>query len=453
MASHFLLRQVARTVPLHPLNHYLSPNSAKSSLNFVSPIICLAQCKLQSSYLSNLSHRLFSSAANSASQSTKDYYQVLGVSRNATSAQIKKAYYALAKNHHPDKSGGDPELFSQVNSAYEALSDPKKRRIYDRFGEDGLRAAATGANPDAASGFSESGGSATVDDFLREFTDMFSSQRVSRAKPDDPVPGDNKQTSATLTLREAAFGVLKTLRSESLDSCGDCSGTGKTASTKQDTCPICGGSGRVQNSFGMFQAVMDCQRCDGMGAILRNPCNRCNGSGVRPSVKQVSVSFPPGCDTGMVLRVPGGGDTGARSGPPGDLFVQVKILEDPYFHRVGRDLHVVAPISMAQAALGGDISVKTLDGEETVPVKPGTQSDDTVILHGRALRGVKSPKRGDQIVHFKVVVPNNVSGRQKQLLVELMELEGGKNFQNNDVLPRSLLQRFQRFLRRNVSSR
>lgn len=399
--------------------------------------------------------RRLSSAANSASQPKKDFYQLLGVPRNATAAQIKKAYYTLAKNHHPDRSGGDPNIFAEVNLAYEALSDPKKRRVYDLYGEEGLRAAAAGADPGtASSGFPGGpGGATTVDDFLREFTDMFSNQRVSRAKPDDPMPGDNKRITATLTLREAAFGAAKTLHTEALDQCNNCSGTGKTKETKQESCPQCGGSGRIQNSFGMFQAVMDCQRCNGMGAILRNPCNSCEGSGVTPSMKQVSVSFPPGCDSGMVLRVSGGGDIGIRGGSPGDLFVQVQVKDDPYFHRVGRNLHIVAPISMAQAALGGDVTVKTIDGEESIFVSPGTQPDDTITMHGRALRGVKSPKRGDQIVHFKVVIPEKVSGRQKELLTELRDLENGNDKQDSNSVPRSLLQRFQRFLRRTVPSR
>lgn len=403
-----------------------------------------------------------SSNASSATNQQQDYYQLLGVSRQASPSEIKKAYYALAKNHHPDRAGGDPAFFSQVNQAYEALSDPKKRRIYDRYGEDGLRAEAMGADPEASSGFPGGGfpggfdtsGSADVDEFFRRFSDAFggnASQR--RAKPDQPLRGEDRQTNVSLTLKEAASGTTKTVRAETFDTCSACTGSGKTSSTKTIRCSQCQGQGRVHNSFGMFHAVMDCQRCNATGSILKDPCSRCKGDGVVTTISDVSVSFPPGCETGMVLRVPGAGDKGKRRGPAGDLFVQVRVLDDPYFHRDGRNLHVVAPISVAQAALGGSVRVKTLDGEEEVKVRAGTQPDDTVTLNGRALRSVNSSKRGDQVVHFKVVVPQKLSDQQRQLLSQLLELEGGKIEKQEDCTPKGLLQRFQRLLRRTVSPR
>lgn len=413
--------------------------------------------------------RSFSSTPNSASQSDRqDYYEILGVPRTATASEIKKAYYTMAKNHHPDKSGGNPELFAQVNAAYEALSDTKKRRIYDRFGEEGLQAAAAGADPEAMNmnmggvggfpgGGFPGGNTASVEDLFREFGDMFSggANRRQAMRPDDPVPGSDKQTVVTLSLRDAAFGVTKDVRIEALDTCGSCGGSGKTERTKIVECDACNGTGRVENTFGgVFQAVMECNRCSGTGRVMRDPCKACRGAGVTVASKTVSVTFPAGCDTGMVLRVPGAGDAGMRRGPPGDLFVQVRVQDDPYFHRVGRDLHVVAPISMAQAALGADIVVNTLNGEETVSVRPGTQPDDTVTLQGRALKGIKSMKRGDQIVHFKVVIPTKVNDEQKDLLSKLLDLEIGKMEKPDcSSVPRNLLQRFQRFLRRTVPSR
>lgn len=453
MAMTTLLRRSARVLAAQQSNPLLSQYCSARPRS--QPQLYKQLFSYQSQYSHLSSDRSFSSTASSASRAQQDYYELLGVSRNATAPEIKKAYYNLAKNHHPDRSGGDPELFAQVNQAYEALSDPKKRRIYDRYGEEGVRASAMGNDPESASGFPGGGPvSGSVDDLFREFTDMFTNQQVRRPKPDGPVPGDDKQTSATLTLREAAFGVMKNVRTEALDTCNTCSGSGKTSSTKVDKCPQCDGEGRVKNSFGVFQAViMDCQRCGGTGSTLRDPCKRCDGAGVVPSVKNVSVSFPAGCDTGMVLRVPNGGDSGLRRGPSGDLYVQIRVKDDPYFHRDGRDLHVVAPISIAQAALGGKVHVNTVDGEEHVVVRAGTQPDDSVTLEGRALRSVKSSKRGNQFVHFKVVVPQNVSGRKKELLTELLELDGGKIERAEECTPRILLQRFQRFMKRNISAK
>lgn len=451
MFSSLALRKVA------PLLGPLSSRAARFTCYFHSTAQSLnfqnRRCGSWLLYLSSshCRHRSFSSSSNSASRASTDYYDILGVPRTASPSQIKKAYYALAKNHHPDKAGGNPELFAQVNQAYETLSDAKKRRIYDAHGEEGVRAAAMGGDPGMSG--SGRGGSASVDDILREFTDVFGGRSSARRpRVDDPMPGNDKQASVTLKLREAATGTVKSLRVAILDTCTSCSGTGKTESTTIETCGHCGGKGRVQSSYGFFQTIVECERCEGTGSILRNPCQKCDGKGVTPGVKETSVSFPPGCDNGMVLRVPGGGDSGLRGGPAGDLFVQVRVLEDPYFHRNGRDLHVVAPISIAQAALGGKVQVSTIDGEEYVTVKAGTQPDDTITLTERALRGVNQRRRGDQVVHFKVVVPENVSGRQRELLEELYDLDGGKIEKVDECSSKSLLQRFQRFLRRSISS-
>lgn len=399
-----------------------------------------------------LNIRTLSSTPRSSPSPSQDYYTILGVSRDASQAEIKKAYYRLAKSHHPDSgNGSDPSAFAELSHAYETLSDSRKRRIYDLHGPEGVNAADAGMNQDAGAG--PFAGAANVEDILREFGQFFSGADIPRQKRpvDEPLPGEDKQAVATLSLREAAFGVVKDVRVQANRTCQKCAGSGKTEKTSVRTCPQCGGDGRVRRNGGMFQTViMTCHRCGGSGNVLRDPCGTCDGSGVTPDVRENSVSFPPGCDTGMVLRVPGGGGAGARRGPPGDLFIQVRVKDDPYFHRDGRHLHVVAPISIAQAALGGKVSVRTIDGEESVFVRKGTQPDDTHTLHGRALRGVNDPKRGDQIVHFKVVVPEQISPRQEELLTELLELEGGKITRPEECGSRSLLQRFQRFLRNTI---
>ena len=206
-------------------------------------------------------------------------------------------------------------------------------------------------------------------------------------------------------------------------------------------------------SGGLFQSVIvTCSRCTGSGKVLRNPCGSCRGMGVISGMKETNVAFPRGSDNGMVLRVPNAGDDGARTGPAGDLYIHVKVKEDNYFHRHGQDLHVVAPISIAQAALGGKVSVRTVDGEESVYVKAGTQPDDRDTLRGRGLRAVNSSRRGNQVVHFKVVVPENLSVRQKELLEELLDLEGGKITTPDECTSEGLLRKFQRFLRTTIGS-
>ncbi|KAI0560444.1 Heat shock protein tDnaJ [Gracilaria domingensis] len=428
-----------------------------------SPLLCRAARALSASSLapqsasrSRAALRALSGSASSASQrAAADYYELLGVSRDASAADIKKAYYRLAKDHHPDTSNGDRDTFAQVNHAYQTLSDKNKRRIYDRFGEEGVRAADQGADPAAAAaGAAGQYAAPDIDEVLREFGQFFTGQQVQRPAVDDPAPGDDKHAVVTLSLREAAFGVSKQVRTPSVDTCHTCAGSGKTSSTRIVRCPQCSGEGRVRTSAGMFQSVIiTCHRCNGTGDLMLDPCSACDGDGVVNAFKEASVSFPAGCDTGMVLRVPGAGATGIRRGPPGDLFIQVKVKEDDYFHRSGKDLHVVAPISFAQAALGGNVEVRTLDGTENVTVRPGTQPDDTYVLHGRAMRGVNSPRRGNQVVHFKIVVPETLSTRQKQLITDLMEEDGGKITKPEDCASQSLLQRFQRFLRRSISPR
>eukprot|EP00173_Palmaria_palmata_P001821 Plantae.Rhodophyta-Palmaria_palmata.ctg20674.p1 GENE.Plantae.Rhodophyta-Palmaria_palmata.ctg20674~~Plantae.Rhodophyta-Palmaria_palmata.ctg20674.p1 ORF type:complete len:287 (+),score=40.17 Plantae.Rhodophyta-Palmaria_palmata.ctg20674:85-861(+) len=249
---------------------------------------------------------------------------------------------------------------------------------------------------------------------------------------------------------EAAKGASRPIRVGAMQRCDDCSGSGKRAETRVDKCNVCAGRGHVAASpvGGMFGTVlMPCGACRGAGEVLRDPCRSCSGAGVKSGVKESRVSFPSGVDTGTVLRVSGAGDDGMRGGPPGDLYIEVRVKEDDYFHREDDDLHVVAPISIAQAALGGKVAVRTVDGEEEITVRPGTQSDETSSLRGRALKGVGKRLRGDQVVHFKVVVPATLSDRQRELFEELQSLDGGKIGRADECAVPGLLQRFQRFLR------
>jgi molecular chaperone DnaJ len=279
--------------------------------------------------------------------------------------------------------------------------------------------------------------------------------RPRRAAVDDPEAGEDKQTSVTLEFMEAAKGVERRIRVGALQTCTDCSGTGKTRKTSIVTCGDCNGSGHVRSSpaGGIFGTVlMPCRACRGAGDVMRDPCGGCAGLGVARGVKESRVAFPAGADSGMIMRVPGAGDAGVRGGPPGDLYVQVRVKEDDYFHRDGKDLHVVAPISVAQAALGGHVEVRTVDGTEEVAVRPGTQSDETTTLRGRALRSVNRARRGDQLVHFKVVVPSSLSGRQRKLFEELAGLDGGQIARPEECGIPGLVQKFQRFLKTSIGT-
>lgn len=319
---------------------------------------------------------------------------------------------------------------------------------------------------DAASDFSDAAHSQpsgqTIDDILREFGDFFTSQHPTPRRPpvDAPLPGDDVHIQASLTLQEAAFGTTKNLSIRSAEACSSCNATGKTSDTRIRKCPQCGGEGRVRrpgNEAGMMfhTVIMPCHRCEGAGKLMENACASCDGQGRLSAVREVAVAFPKGCDTGMVVRLPKGAGVGVRGGERGDLYVQVVMKEDDYFHRDGRHVHIVAPISVAQAALGGLVEVRTLDGKEQVKIRPGSQSDDSVTLYGRGLTSVRgggiAGKRGNQIVHLKVVVPETVSGKQKELLEELLELEGGRMEKPEDCQMPALMRRFQRWLRRSVS--
>jgi molecular chaperone DnaJ len=275
-----------------------------------------------------------------------------------------------------------------------------------------------------------------------------------RVAVDSPEPGADKQTVATIAFMEAAEGTERRIRVGVMQKCDDCKGSGKTRKTMIQKCGVCGGAGQVQGSpgGGLFGTViMTCRSCRGSGEVMKDPCGGCGGLGIKQGVRDTKVAFPAGTDNGMVMRVDGAGDDGIRNGPPGDLYIQVRVKEDPYFHREGRNLHVVAPISIAQAALGGTVKVRTVDGEDEVAVPAGTQSDDTATMRGRALPSLNSPRRGDQRVHFKVVIPTKLSDRQRDLLEELAALDGGKVSRPGDHGGASLLNKFQTFLKNTIS--
>lgn len=355
------------------------------------------------------------------------------------------------------------------------LSDPQKRQYYDQFGNTDMNQF-PGGGPGGATGTGPS-----PEDILRNFADFFGGGvagdmrgmggmggGMTRPKADAAHPGADKQTMATLTFAEAVHGVKKGVTIGARVECKACEGSGKTEKTKVVKCRTCDGNGMVARQGSSFfeQVVSECHVCHGAGETLANACKTCRGQGIVGDVKDVSVNFPAGVDTGMVLRVPGGGDMGVRRGNRGDLYVQVRILENDYFCRDGVDLHVVAPITMSQAALGSEVQVRTVDsilnskdsegrpGTETLKIEPGTQPDDIKVMRGKGVRKVNGVGRGDQYVHLKVVVPKEVEGRKKELLQELNELETSsqsskkeKGSKSEGPFDTSLLQKLRRGLK------
>lgn len=419
-------------------------------------------------------------SARQSAAPADDLYAVLGVPRTATAAEIKKAYYKAAKSLHPDAAGGgDRQRFAAAGAAYEVLRDTAKRRVYDTHGQRGLDAMRQGVSPEdverAAAGGGMGGGGGfpfggmggmggaspgqevDVEELLKQ---MFgggggggrSAARRRRVNPlSVPVAGEDAGTSVELSFMEAARGTERTLRVKVNRPCGSCKGSGKTTKTRVDTCPQCDGAGQVTRTAGMFVEVSTCGACGGTGSRVRDPCGKCGGGGVVAGSRSVVVTFPGGIEDGTTMRVPGRGHAGARGGSDGDLYVQVRVAEDPHFHRVGADVHVVAPISFAQAALGASVPVRLLDGVEQVDVPTGTQPDDQVRMQGRGLpqpRSLWAAKRGDQYVHFKVVVPTDMSGRQRELVEELAREEGEHPAAKPEYACKGgLVERFRGFLR------
>uniref|UniRef100_A0A7S2ZH44 Chaperone DnaJ n=1 Tax=Rhodosorus marinus TaxID=101924 RepID=A0A7S2ZH44_9RHOD len=400
------------------------------------------------------------SLANQA-QRKKDYYEILGVGKNAGHSDIKRAFYRLAKELHPD-SGGDKEKFAEVNTAYQTLGDEKKRRIYDQFGQEGVQAADMGADPTqnpfsgggGFGGFGNAGAGAgggfnttTAEEFLRDVSDFFGGGNAHRApSPESKIRGEDLQTTVTLQFLESIKGMERTITVPALVECSRCDGSGKTGDTSITNCRNCRGTGMETMARGFFIQQSTCSRCGGSGRIVKNPCGTCDGNGQVRGKRSVTVVVPPGVDSGDSLRVPAKGNAGVRGGSAGSLYVKIRVEEDSFFHRDGLDLHVVAPITFSQAVLGGTVDVRTIDGTTPVKIAAGTQQDDQTILNGYGVPGVgaRGPRgKGNQVVHFKIVIPTRASKEELELVRKLAEVEKVKV---TPVCP-TLLKRFGNFLR------
>ena len=361
----------------------------------------------------------------------RDYYEVLGVAKNAGDGEIKKAYRVLAKKYHPDMNPGDKEAekkFKEASEAYAVLSDSDKRRQYDQFGHAAFEGGGAGGG-----GFDFSGM-----DFGDIFGDIFGDffGGSSRRSSNGPMKGANVLASVRITFEEAVFGCEKELELVLKDDCPECHGSGAKPGTKPETCAKCGGKGKVimtqQSLFGMVQNVQTCPDCRGTGKIVKEKCAHCHGNGYVSNKKKISVSIPAGIDHGQSVRIREKGEPGVNGGPRGDLLVEVLITSHPIFQRQDMNIYSTAPISFAQAALGGEIRISTIDGDVLYSVKPGTQTDTRIRLKGKGVPSLRNKNiRGDQYVTLVVQVPTSLSAEAKEALRKYDEVSGNSlNGQN-----------------------
>lgn len=350
----------------------------------------------------------------------RDYYEVLGVGKNASDSELKSAYRKLAKKYHPDTNPGDKEAeakFKEASEAYAVLSDADKRRQYDQFGHSAFEGGAGGAG-----GFDFSGMD-MGDIFGDIFGDFFGGGRSSRSRSNGPMKGQNVRVSVRINFKEACFGVEKEIDIVLKEECKSCHGSGAKAGTSPQTCSKCGGKGQVvftqQSLFGVVRNVQSCPDCHGTGKIIKDRCPDCNGSGYVSKRKNIAVTIPAGIDNGQCVRIRDKGEPGVNGGERGDLLVEVLVGNDPIFKRQDRDIYSTVPITFTQAALGGDIHVKTIDGEVIYTVKPGTQTDTRVRLRGKGVPSLRNKSiRGDHYVTLVVQVPTKMTNEQKELLRE-----------------------------------
>ena len=363
-------------------------------------------------------------------EAKRDYYEVLGVSRDADDATLKKAYRQLAKKYHPDMNPGDAEAerkFKEASEAYAVLSDPDKRRQYDQFGH----AAFEGGGAGGAGGFGgfDFSGADFRDIFGDIFGDFFGGGRRGGRTNNGPMKGMNIRKGIRITFEEAVFGCEKEIDIILKDPCEKCHGTGAKPGTSPETCPRCGGKGQVvytsQSFFGTVQNVQTCPDCHGSGTIIKDKCPDCAGTGYVSNKKTIQVSIPAGIDNGQSVRIRDKGEPGTNGGPRGDLLVEVTVSRHPIFQRQDMNIFSTAPISFAQAALGGDVRIKTVDGEVVYTVKPGTKTDTKVRLRGKGVPSVRNPKvRGDQYVTLVIQTPEKLSQEAKEALKRFDALAG-----------------------------
>ncbi|HCG78515.1 MULTISPECIES: molecular chaperone DnaJ [Thalassolituus] len=355
--------------------------------------------------------------------SKRDYYEVLGVSRDVDAKELKKAYRKLAMKYHPDRNPDDKDAdakFKEATEAYEILGDQQKRAAYDQYGH-------AGVDPNAGGGGFGGGGANFSDIFGDVFGDIFGGGG-GRGGRGGPQRGSDLRYTMELSLEEAVRGIEKKIRVPTLTSCETCDGSGAKPGTSPKTCGTCGGAGQVRMQQGFFSVQQTCPTCRGQGTMIEDPCNSCHGRGVKEETKTLSVKIPPGVDTGDRIRLSGEGEAGAMGGPAGDLYVQVSVKEHELFHRDGRNLYCDVPISIVDAALGGELEVPTLDGRVKLKIPAETQSGKLFRLRGKGVTPVRGGTAGDLLCRVQVETPVNLNSEQKDLLMKFQEsLTGEKH--------------------------
>lgn len=362
----------------------------------------------------------------------KDYYELLGVSRSAADKEIKDAYRQMALKYHPDKNPGNKEAeekFKEINEAYEVLSDSQKKQLYNQYGHAGVGAGGPGAGP-GFGGYDSSGFGGDAGDLGDMFGDIlegvFGQQRTGRSgRRSSAARGADLRYDATMDFRDAVFGTEISLSIPRHESCPRCQGSGAKPGSNRKTCSTCKGAGKMRMSQGFFSMVQTCPKCQGEGTVIDTPCPDCRGSGKKANTAAIKVKIPAGVDEGSSLRVRGEGEAGERGGPGGDLYVVIHVKKDPNFEREGNDLIMERHISFAQAALGGEVTVPTLEGNVTMKVPAGTQGHTTFKLKQKGVPYLTGRGRGDLLVKMVVDVPKNLSEKEKQLLREFELLSKG----------------------------
>lgn len=367
-------------------------------------------------------------------QSKRDYYEVLGISRNADEAEIKKAYRKLAKQYHPDVNPGDKDAeakFKEISEAYEILGDPQKRSRYDQFGHAGVDPNGFG-NAGAGFGGFDFGGFSDIFETFESFFGGSGFGRSSRSRT-GPQKGADLKYSVEISFEEAAFGVEKEISMSRHENCSKCGGSGSKPGTSPATCKKCGGTGQIQNKhatpFGQFIDVRACDMCRGEGKIITDPCPECKGMGkVRKTFKK-KINIPAGIDDGQIITSRGDGEPGTRGGPPGDLFITVSVKPHPIFRRQGYDVVCEIPITFVQAAIGAELEVPTLDGKVRYSIPEGTQTGTIFRLKNKGIPYLRGNGRGDQYVKVEIEVPKKLNEKQKELLKEFAALSGDEVYE------------------------
>jgi len=354
---------------------------------------------------------------------SRDYYEILGVVREASAGEIKKSYRKLAMKYHPDRNPGDPEAearFKEAAEAYEVLSDIQKRRIYDAYGHQGLE----------NSGYSGPGSAEDIFSSINDlFGDLFGFGTRSRQRnPNAPIPGDDLRYDMEISFMDAVHGTAREVEVTRRDTCWTCEGSGSRPGYKPEMCPTCHGRGQVIRSQGFFQVSSTCPQCHGAGQIISEPCNDCGGQGLVNRTKKVSIKIPAGVDTGARMRLKGEGEGGRQGGPSGDLYVVIHVQPHEFFLREGQTIFLPFPVPMVSAALGCEVDVPTIDGTAKMKIPAGTQSGERFSLKNEGVPSLRTKSRGDMIVEVQVRTPTQLNKKQKALLKEFAE-ESGEQYE------------------------